>query len=79
MRNRILGGIVAIWGAAILIKWLASGAPTSGGAYGAGQIISLVFSALMLGFGLYYLITGGGSAEAENKQGAGAVGNRPKR
>ena len=63
MRNRVLGAIGVLWGGAILVGRLASGSPVEGaGTYGAGQAAGLVFAALLLIVGLYYLVRGSGSA-----------------
>ncbi len=59
MRNRIVGGIAAAWGAAVLINSFINGGPQGAGAYGTGQVIGLIFGGVLLIVGLYYLITGG--------------------
>ena len=44
MRNRILGAIGLIWGLAILgFRFFGSSGPPTGGAYGAGQTVGLLF------------------------------------
>ena len=58
MRNAIIGGIGALWGAAILIYSFFGNRPSGGGAYAAGQIAGTIFGALMFGTGVYYLIVG---------------------
>jgi hypothetical protein len=59
-RNRLLGGLGALLGAAILIaRFAAGGLIVGSGAYLKGQLLALGFAALLLGVGLYYLITGG--------------------
>ena len=63
MRNRILGAIGVVWGGLILLRRLTSGPPVDGnGPYASGQMIGLVFAALLVLVGLYYLVKGGGSA-----------------
>ena len=54
-RNRILGGIGILWGGGIL---LVQRAPHAHGAYAAGQRAGLIFGALLLFVGLYYLLKG---------------------
>jgi len=64
MRNRIFGGIGALWGGGILVSQLRNHVPGGSGAYAAGQMVALVFGILLLVVGLYYLIKGGASAKA---------------
>jgi hypothetical protein len=52
MRNIILGGLGAAWGAAILIAKLAGGNTSPGGAYGAGQSAALIVAVLLLVVGI---------------------------
>jgi hypothetical protein len=67
MRNRILGAIGVLWGGFILMGRLTADRPVDGpGAYAAGQIAGLVFAALLLAAGLFYLIKGGGSARTRS-------------
>ncbi len=57
MRNKVFGGIGALWGGAILANWALGG--TSGGgsaAYQSGQSGAVVFGAIMFAVGVYYLI-----------------------
>ena len=63
MRNRVLGGIGVLWGGLILLGRLSEG---GAGAYGAGQVVGLVFAVLLLVVGLYYLVRGGGSARPKS-------------
>lgn len=56
MRNAIIGGIGALWGAAILIYSMFR--QRGEGAYAAGQIAGTIFGVLMFGAGVYYLIVG---------------------
>lgn len=57
MRDRIMGGIGVIWGGGILLQWAARGAPWTGTrAYAMGHEAGLIFGALMLVVGLYYLL-----------------------
>ena len=54
MRNRLLGAVAAR---------LAADRPVdASGAYKAGQMAGLIFAALLIVVGLFYLIKGGGSA-----------------
>jgi hypothetical protein len=63
MRNRILGAIGVLWGGFILLGRLTAVRSIEGpGAYTAGHIAGLIFAALLLVVGLFYLIKGGGSA-----------------
>jgi hypothetical protein len=52
MRNLILGGVLAIWGTAVLIIDLAGGQSNHGGAYGDGQSAGLVFAAILVVAGI---------------------------
>ncbi len=65
MRNRIFGGIAVVWGGAMLIYSLMKGGTQGQGAYAAGQTAGLVFAALLVVVGLYYLVQGGGSSKKE--------------
>lgn len=56
MRNAVIGGIGALWGAAILIYSMFR--QRGEGAYAAGQIAGTIFGVLMFGAGVYYLIMG---------------------
>ena len=55
MRNKIFGGIGVLWGGAIVLRWLTSGSPAGSGAYEAGQSGAVIFGALLLIVGAYYL------------------------
>lgn len=67
-RNRILGAIGALLGAAILASRIAAGGLLVGsGAYMKGQFLALGFAVLLLGVGLYYLITGGSSRKPHGR------------
>lgn len=49
MRNLILGGVLAVWGAAVLILTLSGGGAQSGhGAYHTGHSIGLVFAGALV-------------------------------
>jgi hypothetical protein len=63
MRNRIFGGIGALWGGGILLTQLRNHGPSGSGAYAAGQTVALVFGLLLFVVGLYYLIKGGSSSK----------------
>ena len=64
MRNRILGAIGFVWGGAMLVRACIVGGPQGTGAYRQGQIAALVFAALLVIVGGYYLIKGKGSAKS---------------
>jgi hypothetical protein len=64
MRNRILGGIGVLWGGAMLLRVYLGGGPVGTGAYRAGQITALVFAAILVLAGSYYLIRGGGGSKS---------------
>lgn len=55
MRNKIFGAIGILWGGGILISAFMRGGPQGSGAYAAGQTSALVFGALLLIVGAYYL------------------------
>lgn len=55
MRNKIVGGIGVLWGGAIVARWLMSGPGGGSSAYQAGQSGAVIFGALMLVVGGYYL------------------------
>jgi hypothetical protein len=58
MRNRILGALGVLWGSAMLIRSYRTGGPIGSGAYLAGQFAALVFAALLVLVGVYYLVKG---------------------
>lgn len=58
MRNRIFGAVGVLWGGAVLIRSYRMGGPIGGGAYLAGQFAALVFAALLVLVGGYYLVKG---------------------
>jgi hypothetical protein len=64
MRKRILGAIGVLWGGAMLVRAYLGGGPVGSGAYRNGQIAALVFAALLLLLGGYYLIRGNTSAKS---------------
>jgi hypothetical protein len=64
MRNRILGAIGLIWGGAMLVRAYIVGGPQGAGSYRQGQIAGLVFAALLVIVGGYYLIKGNGGAKS---------------
>lgn len=67
-RNRILGGLGALLGAAVLAsRFAAGGLHIGSGAYLKGQLLALGFAALLLGVGLYYLVTGGPSQRPKRR------------
>jgi hypothetical protein len=67
MRNRIiriLGAIGLLWGGALLLRAYLAGGPVGTGAYRDGQIAALVFAALLVLVGGYYLLKGGGRSKS---------------
>jgi hypothetical protein len=62
MRNRIFGAIGVIWGGLILVNFFMQGGPRGSGDYQAGQTGALVFAALLVLVGGYYLLKGGKKA-----------------
>jgi hypothetical protein len=56
---RIVGALAALWGAGVLISFLLRGGSIGGGAYGAGNVAGLIFGVLLLGAGIYAVVTGG--------------------
>ena len=58
MRNMIFGGIGVLWGSGVLLYSFLGRGERAGGAYGAGQAAGTVFGFLLLGVGLFYLISG---------------------
>ena len=59
-KNRILGAIGVLWGGGMLLTRLIRGASdvTANNAYASGQMVGLVFGALLFFVGLYYLVKG---------------------
>jgi hypothetical protein len=56
MRNKIFGGIGVLWGGAILFRWITTSSPGAGSsAYQAGQSGAVIFGAVMLAVGMYYV------------------------
>lgn len=64
MRNRILGAIALLWGGWALLRTYLAGGPAGAGAYRDGQIAALVFAALLVLAGGYYLIKGNGRSKS---------------
>ncbi len=64
MRNRIFGAIGLIWGGLILVRALFVGGAEGSGAYRQGQLGALIFAALLVVVGAYYLIKGNSSAKS---------------
>ena len=58
MRNRIFGAIGLVWGGLMLLSSFLQGGPQGSGAYAAGQTAALVFAALLVLVGGYYLMKG---------------------
>jgi hypothetical protein len=58
MRNIVFGAIGALWGGAILLRFLLEGGPRGQGSYAAGEWVGVVFGLLLLSAGLFYLVTG---------------------
>ena len=61
LRNRIFGALGVLWGGAILIRSYLIGGPIGSGAFLAGQIVALLFAALLVLVGAYYLAKGSSS------------------
>lgn len=59
-KDRILGLIGVLWGGGVLVARVAGGPAeaAANGAYAYGQMAGLVFGALLLLVGLYYVIKG---------------------
>ena len=53
MRNKIVGGVVVVWGILALVRWYFAGQEIEGGYYGAGQMVGLAVSVLLVAAGLY--------------------------
>ena len=69
MRNRIVGAIAVLWAGLILVGRLGADHPVDApGAYTAGHIAGLIFAALLLVVGLFYLIKGGRSARTRSQR-----------
>ncbi|MBN2713630.1 MAG: hypothetical protein JXR97_14510 [Planctomycetes bacterium] len=69
MVKRILGGLLALWGIAIIANKLMGNNPESGNeAYAAGQIVGLILGGLFIIVGLYYAVKGGKKQELETKE-----------
>jgi hypothetical protein len=67
MRNRILGALAVLWGGFILAGRLAAAPAVDGAsAYKAGHVAGLIFAALLIAVGLFYLLKGGGSARTRS-------------
>jgi hypothetical protein len=57
--QKILGGVVAVWGAAVVANGLLRGASAGASeSYQFGYSMGAVFGAILLIVGLYYLIKG---------------------
>ena len=63
MRNRIFGAIGLVWGGLILVRTFFVGGPEGSGAYRQGQIGAIIFAALLVIVGAYYLIKGNNRAK----------------
>jgi hypothetical protein len=59
-KNRVFGLIGVLWGGGVLLARLARGSAdtAANAAYASGQMVGLVFGALLLVVGLYYLVKG---------------------
>lgn len=67
-RNRILGALGAALGALIIGSRIAAGGLLLGsGAYLKGQLLALGLAVLLLGVGIYYLVTGGPSEKSRRR------------
>jgi hypothetical protein len=58
VRIRIVGAIGVIWGGLILARALFVGGPEGSGTYRQGQVGALIFAALLVIVGGYYLVKG---------------------
>lgn len=58
MKNKILGVIGILWGGGILVYGLLHREGTGDTAYQSGQTAGLVFGAILLIVGLFYLVKG---------------------
>jgi hypothetical protein len=57
MRDRIMGAIGVVWGGGSWVSYMAQGAPSvTNSDYAVGRGLGLVFAALLLLTGLYYLL-----------------------
>lgn len=63
LRSRILGAIAVLWGGVVLFRAWRGGGPVGEGAYRNGQIAALVFAALLIAAGAYYLLRRGRRGE----------------
>jgi len=55
MRNKIFGGIGAVWGALILLRWFTAPAAPNG-AYDSGTNVAAILGMLMLVIGVYTFV-----------------------
>lgn len=56
MKNKILGIIGIIWGGGIVLRWMLADTTSSGNpAYDAGYSTAVIFGAVLLIVGLYYV------------------------
>ena len=56
MRKLIFAAIGVLWGGAMTVNGLASGVPSPGNSYGAGQILGLVIGLLLFSLGIWTLV-----------------------
>ena len=55
MKDKILGGIGVLWGGGLVVRWLLTDEQSTNSAYQAGQDTAVMFGAVMLVIGAYYL------------------------
>jgi len=58
MRNRIVGGIVALWCGAVLVRWFIRGIPSGDPSYVFGENMAVVVAAALFIVGGYYVVKG---------------------
>jgi peptidoglycan/LPS O-acetylase OafA/YrhL len=63
LRNRIFGAIGVIWGGLILARTFFVGGPQGSGAYHQGQMAAIIFAAVLVIVGAYYLLKGNNRAK----------------
>jgi hypothetical protein len=59
VRNRIIGALAVVVGGGVFVEWLPTQRSEMRMSYGSGQSLVLVFGALLVLVGGYFLITGG--------------------
>jgi predicted transporter len=67
MRNIILGAVGIVWGGLLLLRLLLVGLQGSGAFY-AGEVTAVIFGAVMFLAGIYYLVDGIRTVQADQKE-----------